>query len=92
MQAADDVNYISHETLEHGSRQSGDHGGAFKDDMRIHSWARRYAEIDPVRVEGDPVLAGLNATQTRAVAMMVGERISLVQGVSFGAGSTCIIY
>ena len=84
LQAADDVNYISHETLEHRSRAIGDHGGAFKDDMRIRSWAMRYSEVNPVRVEGDPVLRGLNSTQTRAVAMMVGERISLVQGVSAG--------
>jgi hypothetical protein len=70
--------------LEHVNRQIGDHGGAFKEDMRIQSWARRYSEVNPVRVEGDPVLSGLNATQTRAVAMMVGERISLVQGVSIG--------
>lgn len=81
LQDADDVHYISHETLDHGSRQSGDHGGAFKDDMRIQSWAKRFAEVNPVRVEGDPVLTGLNAAQTRAMAMMIGERISLVQGV-----------
>ena len=81
LQPADDVNYISHEMLEHQSRESGDHSGAFKDDMRIQSWARRYSEVNPVRVEGDPTLSGLNATQTRAVAMMIGERISLVQGV-----------
>ena len=84
LQAADDVNYISYETLEHRSRESGDHNGAFKDDMRVRSWAKRYSEVNPVRVEGDPVLSGLNATQTRAIAMMIGERISLVQGVSAG--------
>lgn len=82
LQAPDDVSYVSHDKLEHRSRQTGDHTGAFKDDMRIQSWAKRYSEVNPVRVEGDPVLSGLNATQTRAVAMMVGERISLVQGVS----------
>lgn len=84
LQAADDVDYISHETLEHRSREGGDHNGAFKDDMRVRSWAKRYSEVNPVRVEGDPVLSSLNATQTRAVAMMIGERISLVQGVSVG--------
>ena len=82
LQAADDARYISRETLDHASRESGDHGGVFKDDMRIQSWVRRYSEMNPVKVEGDPVLSGLNATQTRAVAMMVRERISLVQGVS----------
>lgn len=81
LQAADEVSYISHDTLEHPSRQSGNHDGAFKGDMRIQSWAKRYSEVNPVRVEGDPILSGLNATQTRAVAMMIGERISLVQGV-----------
>jgi len=84
LQAADDVDYISHETLEHSSRERGDHNGAFKNDMRIRSWVKRYSEVNPVRVEGDPVLGGLNATQTRAIAMMIGERISLVQGVSAG--------
>lgn len=33
-------------------------------------------------VEGDPDLGALNATQRRAVALMLGERVSLVQGVS----------
>lgn len=82
MQEADDVDYVSHDLLEHSSRKTGDHGGAFKDDMRIQSWARRYSALNPVRVEGDPVLEGMNATQIRAAAMMIGERVSLVQGVS----------
>lgn len=58
-----------------------DLSGLFKDDSRIVSWARRYSEPDPVWVEGDPVLAGLNATQIRAVAIMLSNRVSLVQGV-----------
>ena len=82
IQAEDDVAYASHETLEHPGRLPGEHGGAFKDDMRIQSWARRHAAPNPVRVEGDPVLSGLNGTQIRAIAMMIGERASLVQGVS----------
>lgn len=81
VQAPEDTEYVSHETLEHEGHMPGAHGGAFSEDMRIQSWARRYARVDPVRVEGDPVLNGLNATQVRAVAMMIGERISLVQGV-----------
>ncbi|KAH0825645.1 hypothetical protein J3R83DRAFT_12675, partial [Lanmaoa asiatica] len=80
LQAPDEVQYVSHETLEHQSRDEREHGGAFKDDMRIQSWARRYARKDPIKLDGDPVLNGLNATQIRAVAMMIGERISLVQG------------
>lgn len=82
LQDADDTDYITHETLEHSNREPGNHGGAWKDDMRISSWARRYMCADPVRVEGDPILEGMNATQIRAAAMMIGERISLVQGVS----------
>ena len=57
--------------------------GIFSLDQRIHSWARRYrVPGHPVVVEGDPDLGALNATQRRAVAVMVGERVSLVQGVS----------
>jgi hypothetical protein len=56
--------------------------GAFKDDMLIQSWARRYSSPTPLVVEGDPPL-GLNERQRRAVAMMIRERISLVQGVSW---------
>lgn len=87
LQAPDDVDYPSHQKLDHGSTvgkgQGGyEHMGAFRDDMRIQSWARRYAEIDPVMVEGDPDLSGLNRTQIRALATMIGQRISLIQGAS----------
>lgn len=82
LQAPDEVEYVPHETLEHQGRDAREHGGAFKDDIRIQSWARRYARTDPIVMDGDPVLDGLNATQIRAVAMMIGERISLIQGVS----------
>ncbi|KAH7882136.1 P-loop containing nucleoside triphosphate hydrolase protein [Phlebopus sp. FC_14] len=87
LQAPDDVAYVSHERLEHQSREERDHGGAFKDDMRIQSWARRHARRDPIQMDGDPVLEGLNPTQIRAVAMMIGEKISLVQGPP-GTGKT----
>ena len=82
LQAPDDVAYVPRETLEHRSREGRAHGGAFEDDMRIHSWAQRYARAHPIEMDGDPALEGLNPTQIRAIAMMVGERISLVQGVS----------
>ena len=84
LQAADEFAYPPLRTLEHRSRiESGlSDMGAFKDDMRIQSWARRYAEVNPVMVEGDPVLEGLNSTQLRAMALMIGQRVSLVQGVS----------
>ncbi len=81
-QAADDASYAAHDALDHPWKIGGEHGGIFKDDMRIQSWAKRYSRVNPVRVEGDPELQGLNATQIRAVAMMVGERISLIHGVS----------
>ena len=81
-QAADDASYAGHDALDHSWKIGGDHKGIFKDDMRIQSWAKRYSRVDPIRVEGDPELHGLNATQVRAIAMMVGERISLVHGVS----------
>ena len=82
LQAPDECRYVSHGTLEHSSRDEHEHGGAFKDDMRIQSWAQRYARLDPIEMDGDPVIDGLNGTQIRAIAMMIGERISLVQGVS----------
>lgn len=50
----------------------------------IDSWARRYRVSEgrtPVTVEGDPHVP-LNPSQTRAIAMMLSERLSLVQGVS----------
>jgi len=81
LQPPDEVAYVPRGTLEHESREARDHGGAFREDMCIQSWARRYSRMDPLVIDGDPVLAGLNATQIRALAMMVGERISLVQGV-----------
>ena len=56
--------------------------GAFKDDMRIQSWARRYVEIDPVVIKGNPDLSHLNRMQIRALAMMIGQRIRLIQGAS----------
>ena len=37
---------------------------------------------DPMILPGDPEL-GLNASQTKAVAMAMGEKLSLIQGVSF---------
>lgn len=87
LQEPDNVDYPSHQKLDHGiTVGKGESGyeemGAFRDDMRIQSWARRYAEIDPVVVEGDPDLSGLNRTQIRALAMMIGQRISLIQGAS----------
>ena len=80
LQRADEVKYLSHETLDHGSKVSKVSKGAFKDDMRIMSWARRHIQPNPVIVEGDPVLP-LNSSQVRAVATMIAEDMSLIQGV-----------
>jgi len=80
-QAADDASYAAHDTLDHPAEIGAEHWGIFKDDMRIQSWARRHLRVNPVRVEGDPELHGLNATQIRAIAMMVGQRMTLIHGV-----------
>lgn len=47
----------------------------------INSWVKRYMKDDPMVLPGDPEL-GLNASQTKAVAMAIGEKLSLIQGVS----------
>lgn len=80
LQEADDVSYVMRSDLDHSPTEGAE--GAFKDDMRIQSWAKRYSKENPVVIEGDPVIEGLNDTQRRAMAMMIGQRASLVQGVS----------
>jgi regulator of nonsense transcripts 1 len=84
LQDSDDISYpkdvLSHDVREFSSKEFE---GVFKDDMRIHSWAERYSLDDPLVVEGDPELGRLNESQVKAMAMMIGKRISLVQGVSF---------
>ncbi|KAI0314198.1 P-loop containing nucleoside triphosphate hydrolase protein [Amylostereum chailletii] len=86
LQDAEDTAYVARERLDHPSHL-WENDGAFQEDMRVMSWARRYMREHPVRVEGDPALEGLNATQVRAVAMMIGQRASLVQGPP-GTGKT----
>jgi hypothetical protein len=81
LQAAGDASYPL-SSLSHLSREAGDHGGAFSQDQRIRSWYLRHMQTKPVWIEGDPPLEGLNDSQRRAVATMVGERVSLIQGVS----------
>jgi hypothetical protein len=54
----------------------------FLDNQLIRSWIRRYERFDPIKMIGDPEL-GLNPSQTRAVAMALGEKLSLIQGVRF---------
>ena len=60
---------------------STESGGIFKQDQRIQSWAKRFSQHNPMVMEGDPPLVGLNASQVRAMATMIGERMSLIQGV-----------
>jgi regulator of nonsense transcripts 1 len=55
--------------------------GAFRNDQRIVSWARRYMKPGTVRFESDSPI-NLNESQMQAMAAMIGRRISLIQGVS----------
>jgi len=56
-------------------------GGLVKNEL-IRSWTMRYrSEGEVVRSDGDPDIP-LNPSQMRAIAMMLSERLSLVQGVS----------
>lgn len=83
LQAPDDVQYPSHDVLERGIGQVENFSdmGLFKDDMRIQSWARRYARDVPLVMDGDPKFEELNASQVKAMATMIGKRLSLIQGV-----------
>lgn len=87
LQDPKEQHYVGRDKLEHESRLDSQVAGAFSQDQLIQSWARRYRGPNPVVVEGDPVLEGLNSSQIRAVAMMIGERISLIQGPP-GTGKT----
>ncbi|KZV63553.1 hypothetical protein PENSPDRAFT_208228 [Peniophora sp. CONT] len=87
LQNPDDDTYVPHSTLDHAGHFLGTSEGAFAEDMRIMSWARRFSRPDPLRVESDPELAGLNKTQVRAIATMIAQRASLVQGPP-GTGKT----
>ncbi|KAH8831193.1 P-loop containing nucleoside triphosphate hydrolase protein [Flagelloscypha sp. PMI_526] len=62
--------------------------GSFAQNHLIASWAHRYAAPgDPIVIPGDPDVSMLNKSQIRAVAMMLGNRASLVQGPP-GTGKT----
>lgn len=55
----------------------------------IKSWTERYRVTgQPLRIEGDPEI-GLNPSQMRAIAMMLSERLSLVQGVGLLPAVPC---
>lgn len=82
LQAPDDVTYPSHDVLEHEGRVKTDFVdfGTFRNDQRILSWARRYSRDHPIVMDGDPPI-NLNDSQRKAAATMIGQRISLIQGV-----------
>ncbi|THH07595.1 hypothetical protein EW145_g3266 [Phellinidium pouzarii] len=92
LQDPSEKHYLSRAQLDHASRLGSNGGkpqldGVFSEDCFIRSWAQRYQKPNPVVMEGDPELDGLNASQVRAMATMIGERISLVQGPP-GTGKT----
>jgi hypothetical protein len=56
------------------------------DDQLIQSWTKRHRKAGrAIRIEGDPDIR-LNESQMRAMAMMLSERMSLVQGVRESCG------
>jgi hypothetical protein len=81
-QDPDDVTYPSHDVSEHEARRKTNFAdlGAFRNDQRIMSWAKRYSKDHPIVMDGDPSI-DLNHSQRKAIATMIGERISLIQGV-----------
>ena len=54
--------------------------GILSQNQLIYSWTRRHRAAH-LPMNGDPEME-LNPSQTRAIAMMLSERLSLVQGVS----------
>jgi hypothetical protein len=81
-QAPEDVTYPSRDVLEHEARGKTNFAdlGAFRNDQRIMSWAKRYSKDYPIVMDGDPPI-DLNNSQRKAIATMIGQRISLIQGV-----------
>ncbi|KAK4046646.1 hypothetical protein OIV83_005929 [Microbotryomycetes sp. JL201] len=61
----------------------------FADNQLINSWIKRHARDDPIHITGDPDL-GLNESQTKAVAMALGQSLSLIQGPP-GTGKSATI-
>lgn len=90
-QAPEDVTYPSRDVLEHEARGKTNFAdlGAFRNDQRIMSWAKRYSKDYPIVMDGDPPI-NLNDSQRKAIATMIGQRISLIQGVG-GKTSSCFL-
>ena len=57
--------------------------GMFGNDQLMMSWCARQLRTDtqPLDMEGDPDVSHLNASQRKAIALMISERVSLIQGV-----------
>ena len=56
--------------------------GLLMQNQLIQSWTKRMLRNDgvaPIRLDGDPIL-DMNESQKRAIALMLSEKISLVQG------------
>ena len=87
--APEDVTYPSRDVLDHEARGITNFAdlGAFRNDQRIMSWAKRYSKDYPIVMDGDPPI-DLNHSQRKAIATMIGQRISLIQGVG-GKTSSC---
>lgn len=64
------------------------HSDVLRDNQLINSWIERYQRDDPIVLPGDPDL-GLNESQTKAIAMALGEKLSLIQGVRPEASRLC---
>lgn len=92
LQAPDDVTYPSHDVLNHEGRGKNDFAalGAFRNDQRILSWAKRYSRNHPIIMDGDPPI-DLNDSQRKAMATMIGQRISLIQGVGGETSLYCLL-
>lgn len=58
--------------------------GMFGDNQLMMSWCARQLRTDaqPMDIEGDPDVSHLNSSQRKAIALMISERVSLIQGVS----------
>lgn len=67
--------------LEGNANESMSSPGFFVNNEDIMDWAQRYNRDDPLMKAGDPEIS-LNKSQIRAIAQMLSERVSLVQGVS----------
>lgn len=64
----------------------------FSGNQLINSWIKRYGRKgSPLVMEGDPAL-DLNESQTKAVAMALGEELSLIQGVRLSLLRFCLAY